>query len=341
MAGLISFPSPREHGRLCAAAALFTCLLFVAGCKGGGSGGGSGAEGNEGGDGGGRLTLAVTDAPVDSALHVFVEFTAVTVKPTDGDAVRFAFDDPISVDLLAQRDGKSVILLDEQWIGVGDFEWVRLGLNLDGELDTYLVAIDGGVHELRVPSGAQTGLKVVRAFTVTASEPTELLLDFDLRQSVVEAPPGRFMLKPVVRVVEASVRDPGDDDGEPEEPPEDEPGRIDAIATGTYVSSHQCGDAPGLQAVYIYQGSGVTPDDVDTTDDSNIDPLKVLVLTDEDGDGTYSGSAAFLPAATYTVSYVCDPERDDPEGDDALTYADTVDVVVPPGSVGLYEPSSP
>lgn len=334
MANSIFSPSPREDGRVCAASAVLACLLLVAACKSGGSGGDSGIDGSSGG---GRLTLAITDAPIDSALHVFVEFTAVTVKSADGEAVRFEFDDPVSVDLLAQRDGKSVVLLDEEWVGVGDFEWVRLGLNLDGELDTYLIATDGGVHELRVPSGTETGLKVVHAFTVVASGPTELLLDFDLRQSVVEAPSGHFLLKPVVRVVEAGVRAPGDGDEDPEQPPEDEPGRIDVTATGTYVAAHQCGVAPGLQAVYIYEGGGVTPDDVDTTDETDVDPLKVLVLTDDDGDGIHSGSAAFLPAGTYTASYVCDPELDDPEDGDVLTYADTIDVVVPSGSVGRYD----
>lgn len=337
MASSIALPSPRENGRLRTAAAVLACLLLFPACTGGGSAGDSGGGGDGGSDDGGRLTLLVTDAPIDSALNVFVEFTAVSVKPADGEALRFAFDDPLSVDLLAQRDGKSVILLDEEWVGVGDFEWLRLELNLDGDLDTYLVATDGGVHELSVPSAARTGLKIVRAFTVDASGPTELLLDFDLRQSVIEAAPGHFQLKPVVRVVETSALDPGDDGGDPEQPPEEEPGRIDAMASGTYVAAHQCGEAPELQAAYIYEGGGITPRDVDTTDDTDVDPMKVLVLADEDGDGIYSGSASSMPAGTYTVSYVCDPERDDPEGHDVLTYADTSDVVVPSGSAGRYD----
>jgi hypothetical protein len=80
--------------------------------------------------------------------------------------------------------------------------------------DSYLqLEADGAQCELRVPSGAETGLKLIRGFTVGAGTTTDITIDFNLRKSVV-APPGQhggdplvcdgqaFLLKPVLRVID-------------------------------------------------------------------------------------------------------------------------------------------
>jgi hypothetical protein len=51
------------------------------------------------GDGGstedqGVLNISVTDAPVDRAAHVFLEFTGLVVKPASDDAREFNFAEP-------------------------------------------------------------------------------------------------------------------------------------------------------------------------------------------------------------------------------------------------------
>jgi len=43
------------------------------------------------------------------------------------------------------------------------------------------------IHQLFVPSGMQTGIKLVREFTINENEATELILDFDAARSVVKA----------------------------------------------------------------------------------------------------------------------------------------------------------
>ena len=53
----------------------------------------------------GRLTLGVTDAPVDDATAVVVKFTAVELKPENGDAFTITLDPAQSIDLLALAGG--------------------------------------------------------------------------------------------------------------------------------------------------------------------------------------------------------------------------------------------
>ena len=67
------------------------------------------------------------------------------------------------------------------------------------------VVVNGTSHDLRVPGGARTGLKLGPAFTIEPGLTFELVVDFDAARSVVatgprEAPTG-YLLKPRVRMV--------------------------------------------------------------------------------------------------------------------------------------------
>ncbi len=276
--------------------------------------------GGSSGDGSGSLSLGVTDAPVDSAQHVFVEFSSVTLKPSEGEPFTVDFDDPKRIDLLAQQNGDSELLLENEPVTAGAYDWVRLGVNLDGEMDTYLVK-NGSEHELKIRSGRQTGLKLVSGFVVAQGANLDLTIDFDLRKSIVESA-GEYKLKPALRLVN-----------------NDETGEIAVTATDTYVSDNQCGTDDSKQAVYVFEGAGVTPDDVDGTEP---DPLTTVQLRDEDTDGTYTATAAFLETGTYTVAYTCDPEDDEPEAGNSLTFMDAIDVEVTAGETAEYAlPLSP
>lgn len=279
----------------------------LAACGGGSSSDGSGT---------GSLSLGVTDAPVDSARNVFVEFSSVTLKPADGEPFTVELDEPKQIDLLAQQNGNSELLLENEQVTAGAYDWVRLGVDLDGSRDTYLVLDDGGEHELEIPSGSQTGLKLVSGFSVRDGGSLDLTIDFDLRKSVVESA-DEYKLKPALRLVN-----------------NDEAGEIAVTATDTYVSDNQCGSDPSRQAVYVFEGGDVTPDDVDGAEP---DPVTTVQVRDEDADGTYAGTAGFLEAGTYTVAYTCDPEDDDPEAEDSLTFMDVVDIEVTAGETAEYK----
>ena len=157
--------------------ALIPAFLFaLAGCGGGDS---STAQGT--------LSLGVTDAPVDNANRVVVEFTGVSVKPADGEAEVFDFDTPRQIDLLALQGGETELLLDDVVLNAGDYEWIRLTVNAGmNASDSFIELEDGSVHALFIPSGNQTGLKLVRGFVVPVNASADFTIDFDLRKSVVD-----------------------------------------------------------------------------------------------------------------------------------------------------------
>jgi len=174
------------------------------------------ACGGNGGDaaGTGTLKLGIIDAPVDHALEVNVQFTGVELKPVGGAPFSFDFTPAKDFNLLELTGTNRAMLLDGVEIPAGDYEWVRLKVNADPNVggDSYVVLkASGGQCEVRIPSGAETGLKLVRGFTVAVGAITDVTIDFDLRKSLVE-PPGQattvgtcdnqaYLLKPVLRMV--------------------------------------------------------------------------------------------------------------------------------------------
>ncbi len=174
----------------------------------------AGCSGSDGGDGErtGTLKVGITDAPVDMADKVVVVFTGVELKPANGPAFSIDFAAPKSIDLLALQGGQRADLVDGTEVPAGEYAWMRLKVDAaPNVVDSYL-ELGGGQCELRVPSGDETGLKMIRSFTVGVGTTTDLTIDFDLRKSVVQ-PPGQqsdaatcdgqaYLLKPVLRLID-------------------------------------------------------------------------------------------------------------------------------------------
>lgn len=141
----------------------------------------------------GRVSLAVTDAPVDDASSVVVQFSGVAFKRagTAAEVVQNLTPSPRQLDLLQYQQGRAALLLDGVTLPAGDYEWVRLIVdNESGVRDSYIELTSGEECELRVPSGAESGLKLNRGFTLPADGSIALTIDFDLRQSI-HAPAGQ------------------------------------------------------------------------------------------------------------------------------------------------------
>jgi hypothetical protein len=254
----------------------------------------------------GKLSLAVTDAPVDRATAVVVEFTGVEVKPADHASRSFDYAAPRQIDLLALSGHDSETLLDGAEVPAGRYEWVRLKVTAveDGIFDSYINLSDGSQHELVVPSGAQTGLKLNTGFVVPKGGSASFTMDFDLRKSVHEPMDGSesYLLRPVLRIV---------DNGHA--------GAIAGTVDNTLVVT---GCTP---AVYVYTGGGVTPDDVDGTAP---EPVTSAIVELNSGSGQYEYTAGFLAEGAYTVSFTCDAGSDDPAADDTLVFTGTQDAIV-------------
>ena len=251
-------------------------------------------------DGNGLLTVKITDSPVDNATEVVVVFTGVELKPADGAPFSIDFcetgqlpaDCQKQIDLLQLQDGVTDDLLNNEEVAAGQYQWMRLKVlaerNQSGA--SYITLDNGEKYPLFVPSGAQTGLKMVRPFVVAQGGTTRLVVDFDVRKSVI-APPGldpNYVLKPTLRLVDELLT------GTIE-------GQVDLVALGTEQGATTCDGG-----VYLFAGSGATPDDMDGDETDGADPIVYKSLEPEVGATVASYMIPFVEAGEYTVAFTCD-----------------------------------
>ena len=173
--------------------------------------------GTDGGDGGGQgaLSVSMVDATLPGAQAVYVTVDHVDVHP-EGGTWATVLSPQKTVNLLELVNGlqENLGLAD---LAAGPYDQLRLvlGTTPDGSLNlqdqhhpfaNYLIDDTGTVHELKVPSGLQTGVKLVGGFTIATATLTELILDFDAAASVVVAGnSGTYLLKPTIKVLASAA----------------------------------------------------------------------------------------------------------------------------------------
>lgn len=271
---------------LLSAAALASC--------GGGSGDGNSAAAQRSG----ALSIGLTDAPVDDAAEVVVVFTGMELQRVDGGRVTVTLPAPRAIDLLKLSDGRTTNLVEDLPVEAGQYEWMRLMITAEQNLQSgsYIKLKDGRQFPLYIPSGAETGLKLQRGFTVALGSITRLMIDFDLRKSLV-APPGQapnWILRPSLRLMDAL-----------------QVGRIAgtvdlptlAAAQGTTLAACR----PGL---YLFSGAGATPDDMDGSIADGADPVTYRALPNDGITTAVPYTLHFVEAGAYTVAATCQYDVD-------------------------------
>lgn len=276
----------------------FTLIALLSACGGGSNGSGNDNAGNDN-SATGKLSLDLTDAPVDQVYEVNVEITGVSIKPEAGRALEFNFTDPVNINLLSLQNGNVVTLLDGESVVAGPYEWIELHTNadFDGVLDSYVMETEtGGQQELRIPSGA---LRLVSGFTVTAGQLNAFALDWDVRKGLTD-PVGQngWMLRPAFRLIDMT-----------------EYGSLAGVVADALVMDDSCtSDANGNgNLVYIYSGNEVQPGDLG----SEGAPLTTAaVRVDATMAGAYRYEVPYLDPGPYTVAFTCQGLNDDPTEDE-------------------------
>lgn len=250
----------------------------------------------------GTVQLEVADAPVDDADRVVVQFTGVVLHRSDGETETFDFASPKSIDLAAQVEGATALLLDGTGMDEGSFSSIQLKVSADGSGTDSFVDVDGTLTPLLLDDADVSRLRVARSFSVERLEETRLVIDFDLRKSVhkPDAAGEPYDLRPSLRAVD----------------PEDT-----GAVSGT-VSAALAGAAGCRPAVYAYTGFGVTPDDAG----SALPPYASTIV--RLSSSAFAYRIAFLPAGNYTVAFTCEAASDDPELDDDITFENAQDATV-------------
>lgn len=145
----------------------------------------------------GRLKMYLVDSP-SSMDSVIICVTRVEVHKSGSDSTSGWFiinDSTRYFDLLLLTNGASAVLGDTS-LSPGQYTQIRLFIGAGSYV------IDQGVkHDLEVPSGSQSGLKLIHQFTIESGKLYELLLDFNVDKSIVITGNGRYKLKPTIRVM--------------------------------------------------------------------------------------------------------------------------------------------
>ena len=168
-----------------------------------------GSSGSSDGDGStGKLSLSLSDAPAPEYQAVYVTIAEIQVHRADGADGQWQtiLTPNATYNLLDLINGKTVPL------GVADLPtgtYTQMRLILGETHDSthpyanYLITSEGDPIELKVPSGFQTGIKLVHNFDVVQGLTVGLVLDFDASSSVVKAGnSGKYLLKPTIKVID-------------------------------------------------------------------------------------------------------------------------------------------
>ena len=235
----------------------------------------------------GTLNIKLTDAATPLYQAVYVTINEVHVHhETGGWETLTELDLPRTVNLLELRNG---VMLD---LGIaeleaGHYNQMRLILeDSEGSPDhqdpqdnnilglphpsfNYLIDANNDDFPLKVPSGGNTGIKLVNGFDIVADRANELVIDFDAHRSIVAKGNGSYGLKPTIKVLET----------------------VDNSVSGTVVREQDntaVEEATVSAQVYTPPADGLDPKD----------EVIVESTTTTVSDGTYT---LLLPLNTYNI----------------------------------------
>jgi len=256
--------------------AFLSIIIFVACGDGGGSGGG----------GTGTLSLSLTDATTSEYQAVYITIDAVQVHLGGNESSPNHWQDiemyasPLTVNLLDLVNGVREELGIAE-LPSGHYTQMRLIIGNtkdDPNLPYANFVIDTSnppeTYELKVPSGFQTGEKIVGGFDINTNQTTELILDIDACRSVVKSAGSndKWLLKPTIKIAYPDFY---------------------GIITGQVTDSDTDAPLEGVMISAQYFDSGPSLDEKDR--------VNVQASTITDQDGNYKLFVA--PGTYYLVGY--------------------------------------
>jgi hypothetical protein len=258
----------------------------------------------------GTLTADLaTDPPADTSIRsVQVNLLGLDLRKSDGTTATLEFNSGELVDLLDLRDGDPMRLFTNEDLPVGSYTGVRLLFDED-EADNAVTNSDGDIP-LVLAEGSYAAVEFSVEDQESSTEKLSLMLD--LRQSLsYDKSKNKYTLTPQLRSVSS-----------------DDAARIEGVVTvacplGTAL-------VPG-EAVYLFAGTNVSPDDLDG---AKAEPFATTRVA-RSATTALVYSLRFLPAGDYTLAFTCNGDEDELAVDDALLFRNVTNVRVTRGDVVL------
>lgn len=144
-----------------------------------------------------KFNLRMTDAPGDYD-EVNIDVIGAEVHSDVSGWVPLAVV-PGIYDLIKLANGKDTLIASGQ-VAVGKVSQIRLILG-----DNNTIVVDSQSYKLTTPSAQQSGLKLKVNADLVSGVTYEMLIDFDANKSIVETGKGKYILKPVIRVISKAL----------------------------------------------------------------------------------------------------------------------------------------
>ena len=265
---------------------IFFSILTLISCSDGGGGTAST----------GTVSLGLTDNSTEEfkAVYITVKNVEVHLGGNENSSSNWlTVDLPIDPDTGLPKERLTVNLLElvngvREDLGIATLEtghYTQIRLIIDNVPDDTInilsqdhpyanYAIDpsdpANLHDLKVPSGFKTGVKIVSGFDVNSNQTTELVLDFDACRSVVQAGNSeQWLLKPTIKI--AKIED-------------------FSIINGTVTDNFDTEIEGALVSAQIFTGG--------TTETKDDDELIIQAATITDSSGGYK---LFVTPGTYNL----------------------------------------
>lgn len=253
------------------------------------------------------LDVSLTDAPADQARQLLMTVNSVQLLQEDGGIVTLDADE-LRFDLLDYRDGETLELVSRDGDVQGDYIGIR-------------PVIETSDLDLTLANGGQAGVAVLAQpdfadldFSLDDGEALSLVLDLDLRFSLVDDDDGSYSLRPVVRAADrgnAALIE----------------GEVDAALVGDDDCREGRSVGTGV-AIYAFAGDDRTPNDY--YDDGSIvaaqQPMASAPVAYEADSDSYRYRLHFIPPGDYTLALTCQADSERPDADDDLLFLDTLNI---------------
>ena len=196
------------------------CILGLISCGGGGGSSDVGIVGT------GTASVSLVDSASEEYTAVYVTINDIQFhlggnenSPNSWRSIQESIEYPVTVNLLELVNGVRLDLGIVE-LPAGHHTQLRLVIGDEAEQGTinilsqahpyanYVIVdkdpsdvIPPEIHELKVPSGDKSGIKIVGGYYISAKQTTELIIDFDACRSVVQAgSSGQWLLKPTIKL---------------------------------------------------------------------------------------------------------------------------------------------